>query len=79
MCSESCFSAAGSAACQQYAKREMRSNTLAISTCVSELLEGQADITAQSDLAELSPMNFFFVLCGKSIYVVGSQKSDRME
>ncbi|OQV06726.1 Fungal specific transcription factor domain-containing protein [Cladophialophora immunda] len=64
MCSESCFSAPSRASCEQYAKKEMRSNTLAISTCVLQLLESQVNISIQSSLAGLSPMNFFFVLCG---------------
>jgi hypothetical protein len=65
MCSERCFSAPSSAACEQYARREMRSHTLAISTCVSELLESSIGTTTRLNLAELSPMNFFFVLCGE--------------
>ncbi|KIX09290.1 uncharacterized protein Z518_00369 [Rhinocladiella mackenziei CBS 650.93] len=64
MCSERCFSATTSAACEQYAKQEMRFSTQAISTNSSQLLEGREGLAGQSNLADLSPMNFFFVLCG---------------
>ncbi|KAI1629731.1 hypothetical protein EDD37DRAFT_604609 [Exophiala viscosa] len=64
MCSERCFSASTSAACEQYAKQEMRSSTNAISTSVSQLLESRDDLAGHSSLVDLAPRNFFFVLCG---------------
>ncbi|KAK4944227.1 hypothetical protein LTR10_016340 [Elasticomyces elasticus] len=64
MCSERCFSAATSAACEQYAKQEMRSNMDAISTSLSQLLDSREDLAGPLSQVHLSPMNFFFVLCG---------------